>query len=306
MADGTKIEWADATANCINGCSLESPGCRLCYAMKQAHRTAVRRGLTRPSKGGMVWTGEVRFHEPALLQVLRWQRPRQIFWNAHGDTFHPKVPDAWIDRCFAAVALTPQHRHLVLTKRSARMRSYMREPGVHTRILFAAAELTGKDVVVSAESRWPWPLPNAWLGVSVEDRPRWDDRVPDLRATPAAVRWISGEPLLGPLGEVDMSCIDWIVVGGESGARAKPMHPDWARSLRDQCQAASVPFFFKHWGEWAPCESENGTARAGELPMMKVGKKAAGRLLDGVEHSACPERGRGGMPVLSAVEGPAS
>src|SRR5688572_20003260 len=125
MADGTKIEWADATLNYVNGCSLESPGCTNCYAMKQAHRFPVRQGLTVKTKGGMVWTGEVRENPRALEQALAWKRGRAIFWNAHGDLFHPKVPDAWIDRQFAAMALTPQHRHMILTKRSARMREYL-------------------------------------------------------------------------------------------------------------------------------------------------------------------------------------
>lgn len=108
MSDGTKIEWTDATANVINGCRLRSPGCKRCYAMGQAHRFDVRRGLTQKTKGGMVWTGEVRFNEKALQQVLHWNRPRKIFWNAHGDMFHENVPEEWIDRCFAVMALTPQ------------------------------------------------------------------------------------------------------------------------------------------------------------------------------------------------------
>ena len=129
MADNTKIEWADATVNYVNGCSVVSPGCTNCYAMRLAgtrmktHPT--RAGLTRESKAGPVWTGEVRAHEPALQQVLAWKKPRRIFWNAHGDLFHPNVPDEWIDRQFAVMALTPQHTHMVLTKRPERMRDYV-------------------------------------------------------------------------------------------------------------------------------------------------------------------------------------
>lgn len=370
MADHSKIEWTDATANVINGCSLASPGCTNCYAMKQAHRTDVRRGLTKPSKGGMVWTGEVRFHEPALLKVLGWQKPRMIFWNAHGDMFHPEVPDEWIDRCFAVMALTPQHVHQVLTKRSARMREYLTALTHGGRgILSAMSDLgyENADANIEALYRAPLekartpipPLPNVWLGVSVEDQQRADERIPDLLATPAAVRWLSCEPLLGPVDlrhvrrynprglpwidalrglvtrgqylarspsecsfATSTQCIppelprlDWIVAGGESGPKARPMHPDWARSLRDQCSAAGVPFFFKQWGEWVPATeglsptgavglngdwTRGGDARDvynrlgdGLALVDRVGKKRAGRLLDGVEHNGMPEVVRG-------------
>jgi protein gp37 len=273
MADGTKIEWTDATVNAVNGCSVLSPGCTNCYAMKQAHRFDIRRGLTKQSKGGMVWTGEVRFNEKQLLQPLNWKRPRKIFWNAHGDLFHESVPDAWIDRCFAVMALTPHHTHQVLTKRSARMREYLSEPGLPGRLFGVAATLGADGVRWSAAATalaTTWPLPNVWCGVSVEDQTRADERIPDLLATPAAVRWLSGEPLLGPVdiiwalstfkptiaagflarglfspGMEMLRPLNWVVAGGESGPGARPMHPDWARSLRDQCAAAGVPFFMK-------------------------------------------------------------
>lgn len=347
MADGTAIEWTDATVNAINGCSLASPGCTNCYAMKQAHRFPVRQGLTKKTKGGMVWTGEVRFNEKALEQVLSWKRPRRIFWNAHGDTFHESVPNEWIDRCFDVMAHTPQHIHQVLTKRADRMRAYFEELPARVRGMDCHAGLDFAD----------FPLPNVWLGVSVEDQKRADERIPDLLATPAAVRWLSCEPLLGPVdltnvrakfwtfsalddrkwtnGETGAEIfgdhpgypqLDWIVVGGESGPGSRPMHPDWVRSLRDQCADAGVPFFFKQWGEWGHTEAvanEHGgvdmvppvsfrnthrwrrwdgeTCRAarddesvGEFLepgfiSIPVGKKAAGRLLDGVEHNGMPE-----------------
>ncbi|WP_225206272.1 phage Gp37/Gp68 family protein [Novosphingobium huizhouense] len=385
MSDRTKIEWADATVNAIDGCSVTSPGCTNCYAMKQAHRVDARRGLTVQSKGGMVWTGVTRFNEKALLQPLKWKRPRRIFWNAHGDTFHDSVPDEWIDRIFAVAALTPQHTHMILTKRSARMRRYVEDRAMTgAGILIAMGDLCDLSVndrcikLLGIDERTTMdkarPLPNVWLGVSVEDQARADERIPDLLATPAAVRFLSCEPLLGPVDltaipwpehwprceclqgdprydalessvycpgccegpeAMDAPAVDWVIVGGESGPNARPMHPDWARSLRDQCADAGVPFHFKQWGEWAPiCEMteklidgcyhpaperdpeasrrckvdqcvlhadgerfdgramfELGAFLAGKraMTMMKVGKRTAGRLLDGIEHNEMPE-----------------
>lgn len=288
MSDNTLIEWADATVNAVNGCSVLSPGCTNCYAMRLAgtrlkHHPS-REGLTMDSKAGPVWTGEVRLNEAALMQPLRWKRPRRIFWNAHGDLFHENVPDEWIDRVFAVCALTPQHTHMILTKRTERMRAYFARHRWH---LWAAI---GREI---DPKRWQdlppimggdrAPIPNVWLGTSVEDQKRADERIPHLLNTPAAVRFLSCEPLLGPVRlfsespdsgydylrghwfDIDaapdgggMSSgtgpgLDWVIVGGESGPGARPMHPDWARSLRDQCVAAGVPFFFKQWGSCLPC-----------------------------------------------------
>lgn len=363
MADNTLIEWADATVNAVNGCSVVSPGCTNCYAMKLAgtrlrHHPS-RAGLTDQTKAGPVWNGQVRLNEDQLLQPLRWKRPRRIFWNAHGDLFHDAVPDEWIDRVFAVCALTPHHQHLILTKRSARMREYVNNPPPceypEVRIPLAIAkERLG---YTGLEGYTRWPLPNVWLGVSVEDQARADQRIPDLLATPAAVRFISAEPLLGPVdlcwiatasdgyplrldamtgiirhtahkafidreakpdpvGTIDgfRPKLDWVIVGGESGPGARPMHPDWARSLRDQCQAAGVPFFFKQWGEFAPgeiagdyldperrakgfelfggrwqeCWSEVDGHCDDEPDVYRVGKAKAGRLLDGREWSEVP------------------
>lgn len=335
MADGTLISWTDATANVINGCTRVSPGCGQggqggCYAERMAgtrlkdHPT--RLGLTRSTPSGPRWTGVVRFHEPALQQVLHWRKPRMIFWCAHGDMFHSDVPDAWIDRCFAAMALTPQHTHQVLTKRSARMREYMTDPATHNRVADATADLAS-EIGVEPPETFVWPLPNVWKGVSVENQQYADERVPDLLATPAEVRWLSIEPMLGPVDLRQVTrwvehddlngvagdywdClengIDWAVVGGESGPGARPMHPDWARSLRDQCAAASVPFHFKQWGEWAPHPEgrSEGFGSHGAIwheerwlkfkrgdrhcDVWSVGKARAGRLLDGVLHDAYP------------------
>ncbi len=365
MSDNTKIEWADATINAVNGCSVVSPGCTNCYAMRLAgtrmkHHPS-RAGLTMPTKAGPavaegtarsrakpkhVWTGEVRLSETALLQPLKWKRPRRIFWNAHGDLFHENVPDEWIDRVFAVCALTPQHTHMILTKRSARMREYFNGPigldGKHLRraLWREAIPESHENTLTSV----PFPLPNVWLGVSVEDQTRADERIPDLLATPAAVRFISAEPLLGPLNLNTVKMIDyetegggsvqgwesalngkrfnewqdgdsegwpkldWVIAGGESGPGARPMHPDWARSLRDQCAAAGVAFHFKQWGEWVfedqlyddpgddlfdgkgnPVSAKtHWWPEADEFASFKVGKKRAGRLLDGRTHDEFP------------------
>ena len=186
MADNTKIEWADATVNAVNGCSVLSPGCTNCYAMKLAgtrlKHVPSRAGLTQDSNAGPVWTGEVRLDERQLLQPLRWKRPRRIFWNAHGDLFHDAVPDEWIDRVFAVCALTPQHSHMILTKRAGRMREYLSDPEVARQVWDVASEndrilsaLAGQGASWGGDS--PWPLQNVWLGVSVEDQARADERI---------------------------------------------------------------------------------------------------------------------------------
>lgn len=200
MSDGTKIEWTDATWNPITGCSVTSPGCKHCYAMLLAGTRLrghpSRAGLTVDTKAGPVWTGEVRFNEAWLDQPLRWKRPRMIFVCAHGDLFHEDVPDAWIDRVFAVMALCPQHIFQVLTKRADRMREYLADRRSAARILGHSFLIEGG---VKPSLNTPWPLPNVWLGVSVEDQARADQRIPDLLATPAAMRWLSCEPLLGPV-----------------------------------------------------------------------------------------------------------
>ncbi|KOF17861.1 hypothetical protein AC244_15935 [Ensifer adhaerens] len=341
MADGTKIEWTDATWNPITGCAIVSPGCTNCYAMKLAgsrlKNHPSRKGLTKDTKAGPVWTGEIRFNRKWLDQPLRWTKPRMIFVCAHGDLFAEGVNELWIDNVFAVMALAPQHTFQVLTKRPERMRDYIR--GMEQRRDFIAgygALIWGGDrpdlVYETAHEALARPLPNVWLGVSVEDQKRADERIPILLDTPAAVRWISAEPLLGqvdfyktsaamPSGRLHpwrngpiLQGIHWLVAGGESGPGARPMHPDWARELRDQCAAAGVPFLFKQWGAFSPkritlTEFWNpATARIGELianaggkleqypddtgnviAMRHVGKAAAGRLLDGVEHNGFPE-----------------
>lgn len=333
MADNTKIEWADATLNYVNGCSVHSPGCTNCYAMKQAHRFPVRQGLTTKTKGGMVWNGTVRDNPKALEQALAWKRGRRIFWNAHGDLFHKDVPDEWIDRQIATCAFTPQHTHMILTKRSARMLQWMRdlEAAIVAWFKHCEPELLNEHfphmagVIAHPAGPREWPLPNVWLGVSVEDQPRADERVPNLIATPAAIRFISAEPLLSEVslarlqdGIPDNAWLTWldelhlVIAGGESGHDARPVHPDWIRLLRDECEATGVAFHFKQWGEWLPISTHFPGFKAGTVHFdgrsftgkqlreldetivaVKVGKKAAGRLLDGVEHNGMPEASHG-------------
>lgn len=313
MADGTHIEWTDATWQPITGCSVVSPGCTNCYAMKLAgarlqHHPS-RAGLTRDTKAGPVWTGEVRFNEQWLDQPLRWKRGRRIFVCAHGDLFAEGVPDEWIDRVFAVMALAPQHKFQVLTKRAQRMRDYLEafsdDHWLPPRLMQLANFIPAP---MALDEPPEWPLDNVWLGVSVEDQARADERIPPLLVTPAAKRFISAEPLLGPIDLTNLDhlgtlrrdhihgisaispynrtlrgVLDWVIVGGESGPHARPMHPDWARSLRDQCQAAGVAYFFKQWGEWAPGHIVERSFKETLVheAMERVGKRAAGRLLDG-------------------------
>jgi protein gp37 len=340
MSDNTKIEWTDATWNPITGCSVVSPGCTNCYAMKLAgtrlkhHPT--RAGLTVDTKAGPVWNGQVRFNEGVLTQPLKWKRPRMIFVCAHGDLFHPDVPDAWIDQVFAVMALASHHTFQVLTKRPERMREYLAQrsdaispsgffcPRINhvlnvadrmSRHAFPAAfgdlAARARDIVAAGH------FPNVWLGTSVEDQRRADERIPHLLQTPAAIRFLSAEPILGPIDLTNLQLpgslswnalgklagLHWVIAGGESGPGARPMHPHWARSLRDQCNAAGVAFFFKQWGAWSHrpdmahlkpmlvCEWQRLSSQVdGVRPALMVneGKKAAGRLLDGVEHNGMP------------------
>ncbi len=329
----TSIEWTEATWNPIAGCTVHSPGCTNCYAMRTAARLAsipatapVYAGLTQPSKAGPVWTGKIAVNESTMLAPLRRRKPTMYFVNSMSDLFHESVPDEVIDRVFAVMALCPQHTFQVLTKRSARMLSYLRAHGVHTGIMVNAATILGETIRFGdGQRKWPWPLPNVWLGVSVEDQKRADERIPDLLATPAAVRFLSCEPLLGSVDltpEADSTYqmlsqwygpdgfdetgsqprqtrrtgwfprLDWVIVGGESGPAARPMHPDWARSLRDQCAAAGVPFFFKQWGNYLPAgqvATQTGLwSPACGRPLCTT-KKNAGRTLDGVTHDAMPQ-----------------
>lgn len=317
MSDRTGIEWTEATWNPLRGCSRVSEGCRHCYAEGIAARFSgagqpyegLARIVTRhDGKSEARWTGKVVLAPKNVLQQpLRWGRPRLIFVNSMSDLFHEAVPDDWIDQVFAVMASATCHTFQILTKRPERMRAYISSPATVDRVLMRARELD--------PALWylDWPMPNVWLGTSIEDQPTAETRLPYLCRTPAAVRFVSAEPLLG---QVDLfaalgggSGIHQVIVGGESGPAARPMHPAWARLLRDQCKAAGIAFFFKQWGEWADADAFGDVARplnfadAGRFAqrlgvpfehhsdgstLVRVGKRKAGRLLDGVLHGAMP------------------
>lgn len=271
MSDHTAIEWTDATWNPIVGCSVVSPGCTNCYAMKLAGtrlaHTAIYAGLTQASKARPVWNGQVRLIESALEKPLHWAKPRRIFVNSMGDLFHEAIPDEWIDACFAVMERCPQHTFQVLTKRARRLREYSE------RQLRRALTTRGKPFPPFKA----WPLSNVWLGVSAEDQTRWDERVPELIAAPARVRFVSAEPLLSRIdaSDVELARLHWLIVGGESGPGSRPMQEHWASILRDRAKAAGAAFFFKQWGDW----------RDG----ARVGKTKAGRELLGRTHDTFPE-----------------
>ncbi|RIT69238.1 DUF5131 family protein [Mycobacteroides abscessus] len=320
MGDKTGIEWTDATWNPVTGCDKVSPGCDHCYAETFAERW-------RGTPGHYFETGfDVQLRPDKLALPLRWTKPRKVFVNSMSDLFHDKVPDEYIARVFAVMALAPQHTFQLLTKRHGRMRALLRDGEFQQQVYDAWGQLEMPKGRPSMED-WPWsgwPLPNVWLGVSAEDQKRADLRIPALLDTPAAVRFVSAEPLLGPINlhtdPIEASSpfwgsqLDWVIVGGESGPGARPMHPDWARSMRDQCVAAGVPFLFKQWGEWSPEDGLNWSEGNGRrlhyarnylrpdgtcavlgddgrpgVCMERVGKKRAGRELDGRTWDQYPE-----------------
>lgn len=375
MASTTKIEWTDASWTPVRArrkdtgkvgwhCERVSPACTHCYAAAHNRRALPGCGTgldyVRSSRDQV----DIFIDELTLLQPLKWKRPRKVFVCSMTDLFAEFVPFEMVDRVFAVMALCPQHTFQVLTKRPERMAEYLNDwhpdwdrafpddadidiGGTH---LTSKRDITDEYATVAKD----WPLPNVWLGTTVENQEWADKRILWLLKCPAAVRFLSVEPMLGQIylrsgqvwcrdcetdrGDVydrtpepcDGKCprIHWVICGGESGRNARPMHPDWARSLRDQCAAYGVPFFFKQWGEFFPAtivdDSRMAGGRAYDSPRggrsstmmrtskrdwqqmkpgdetrgstmldhdtmaVKVGKKAAGRLLDGVEHSEFP------------------
>jgi protein gp37 len=238
MATNSKIEWTEATWNPVAGCTILSPGCTNCYAMRLAARLAVMGqekyvGTTRKTGGRHKWNGMVKTDPSSLDLPSRWKKGRRIFVNSMSDLFHDAVPFQYIQAVFSVMEATPQHTYQVLTKRAERLE-----------------ELS---------DRLPWPK-NVWMGVSVESA-AYTYRIDHLRRTHAKTRFLSLEPLLGPLDDLDLCGIDWVIVGGESGPGARPMSSDWVRSIRDQCISTGVPFHFKQWGG--------------------VNKKRTGRRIDG-------------------------
>jgi len=295
VSDRSAIEWTDATWNPVRGCSRVSEGCRHCYAERVAARFSgpgmPYEGLATMRNGEPRWTGEVRLVEKHLDDPLRWRTPRRIFVNSMSDLFHERLTDEQIDRVFMVMALAQRHTFQILTKRPGRMRDYMR--GAVGRVWARGRQLMESPAGPPGYWSWDggphelkcddhWPLPNVWIGVSCEHQAAADERIPLLLQTPAAVRFVSAEPLLGPIqfgggGEL-YGCgtgggkkLDWIIVGGESGPGARPMRAEWVRSIRDGCQWAGVAFFFKQWGGVRP--------------------KAGGRALDGRTWSEFPATG---------------
>ncbi|MEN6507141.1 MAG: phage Gp37/Gp68 family protein [Planctomycetaceae bacterium] len=318
MGANSKIEWTDATWNPVTGCTPISAACDNCYAARMAKRLAGCCGY--PADDPF----RVTLHPELLDEPRRWRRPRRVFVVSMGDLFHKDVPFGWATHVFDVIRDCPKHTFQILTKRPGRMEEFFNGRGGW---------------------RYGPPPDNVWLGVTVENQATADERIPMLLRCPAKVRFLSCEPLLGPVnlrlatpcdrrcneydyaecpgtnGPCIMQCrVEWVIAGGESGPNARPSHPDWFRSLRDQCAAAGVPYFFKQWGSWAPGNygsklnpaqgiyrdgrrliSDEDFQRKGEAwPrslishdgnfsfVTRVGKHAAGCLLDGREHKEFP------------------
>ncbi|PJZ51596.1 DUF5131 family protein [Leptospira adleri] len=334
----SKIEWTDHTWNPVTGCTKVSAGCKNCYAETLSKRKFGEWAIRDFSK--------VEFKYKKLKDPFSIRKPSKIFVNSMSDLFHKDVPDSFIDRVFGVIALNPQHTFQILTKRSERMLDYMKREfraseigeAAHT---FVEMNFQNKNVKMPPEwmkDNWngsvEWPLPNVWLGVSAENQKTANDRIPKLLETPAFIRFISKEPLLEyvNLEEVELedgtlinsltgdiyigyegeysrtgNKLDWVVVGGESGPHARPVHPDWICNLRDQCIDADVPFFFKQWGEWiggASTPLEQSKSEEGRKAMyqrgkfhdwndgnvsLRCGKKESGAMLDGVEWKQFPK-----------------
>lgn len=300
MSTNTSIEWTDATWSPTTGCDRISPGCDNCYALTMAKRLKAMGSAHYQNDGDPRTSGpgfKLTTHEDdSVLAPLRWKKPRRVFVNSMSDLFHDDVPEQFIAKVFGIMALAPQHTYQILTKRPQRMARMLNGA------LFAgfASDWAGQEIPV-------WPLPYVWLGTSIESD-KYTFRADYLRKTPAAVRFISAEPLLGPLPSLNLTGIDWLIVGGESGPGARPMHPQWARDLRDQAHATDTAYFFKQWGAWAPGmlpDKSYGSHRvcydgtfykntptsymSNEEFICRVGKKLAGRLLDGFEWNEFPK-----------------
>jgi protein gp37 len=239
----SKIEWTEQTWNPVTGCTKISPGCKHCYAEIMAHR------LQAMGAAGYDHGFALTLHEARLQQPLKRKKPTVYFVNSMSDLFHEDIPDAFIERVMAVAAQTPQHTYQILTKRAERLPAFFSSRTVPA---------------------------NVWLGVSVEDRCYGLPRIDHLRQVTARIRFLSVEPLLENLGPMNLAGIHWVIVGGESGPKARPMHPDWVLAVRDQCAAAGVAFFFKQWGGWGA----DGVRRA---------KQSNGRLLAGRTWDAYPQ-----------------
>ena len=252
MAGPSDIEWTDATWNPVVGCSMVSPGCTNCYAMRMAARLEAMganayKGVTRKSGGRFVWTGKLRINEKAMPAPLAWKKPRKIFVNSMSDLFQEGIEGDVVARVWEIMRAAPQHIFQILTKRPDRMRAILR-------------------------SHLLPMLPHVWLGTSVESGVQ-VKRIAELRSTPASVRFVSFEPLIGPIGQVNLRGVHWAIVGGESGPRSRPMREEWVDELLDECQRQNVAFFFKQWG---------GTNK------KSTGRSYRGRTWDGYPEANAP------------------
>ena len=319
------ISWCDCTWNPVSGCSKVSAGCTHCWAERMAKRLAGRGGY--PAEHPFA----VTLHPERLDEPLHWRKPRMVFVCSMGDLFHPEVPDEFIASVWNRMYQASKCTFQVLTKRPERMQEWLSRCGngggygwiTHDNTPPARA-FDGTGIILGLSDNWP--LPNVWLGTSVEDRAAADERIPHLLRCPAAVRFVSYEPALGPLdlqyaafngadSIEGLEGLGWVIAGGETGPGSRPAHPDWFRSVRDQCAHAGVPFFFKQWGEWLTAHVEDdpgyyggrafnnprGGRASGAIEnyryrllnpdtiAVRVGKKAAGHLLDGREHREFPK-----------------
>lgn len=328
MSAATAIEWTDSTWNPIRGCSRVSEGCTGCYAEAVAGRFSgpglPYAGTITQTTAGPRWNGRIKFVDSAFDQPLRWTRPRRIFVNSMSDLFHENLSNEHIAEIFGVMAMAQRHTFQVLTKRATRMREWFEwiandaDGGTWGCILHARQRLGIAGWKHEPCDDGPeWPLPNVFLGVSAENQATANERIPQLLRTPATVRFVSLEPLLG---SIDLTRLDarqaqkwnlvqvnaiaernaldgshvsdlgieysgtrrlnWVIVGGESGTRARPMHPDWTRSLRDQCVAAKVPYFFKQWGEWWEVDGDSRDPATNDHFVIDVGSIEASELFD--------------------------
>lgn len=311
MADGSTIEWLQkpgykgATWNPTRGCSRQGAGCEHCWAIGQARRQdtpgGAYEGLTTIRNGRVDWLGTSRPAPEMLSLPLRWRDPRCVFVESMGDLWHPGIPFEYVAAVFGVMAACPQHDFIILTKQARRMRAWFSWTSEHYDGLHTIDRFFDENTRKLLATRWlalglangPWPLPNVSLLVSAWDQASANTYIPDLLACPAAIRGVSAEPLLGPIRFADVPGFNksgsagqdllrnfWVICGGESGNGSRPMQPEWATSLRDQCAAVGVAFHFKQWGNWAPT--------AGGLVRLRT-KKAGGRLLDGREWNEFPK-----------------
>lgn len=314
--NASKIEWTDVTWNPVRGCSMVSDGCTHCYAMKQAHRFSgpgqAYAGMTTASgPNAPHWSGDIKLVPELLDAPLHWRKPRRIFVNSMSDLFHEDVPDEFIAKVFGTMFRSPRHTFQILTKRPERMMKWFARCGNAGKFGWITHDNTppakayrGTGIIFSQADRWP--LPNVWIGVSVENQQTADERIPLLLQTPAAVRWISVEPLLGPMDintwlswpksfEEMMSprpywniSLDWVVVGGESGPGSRPCNVEWIRSIVAQSRAAGVPVFVKQFGR-------RSYATEGSREAKEWSADGATAIMDDVGQIHCRDR-KGGDP----------